>query len=33
MVSKELGEEESQSLDKLRAATAAWMFDKAGQFF
>jgi hypothetical protein len=30
MVSKELGEEESQSLDKLRAATAAWMFEKLG---
>lgn len=27
LVSKELGEEESQSLDKLRAATAAWLFD------
>jgi hypothetical protein len=30
MVSQELGEKESQSLDKLRAATAAWMFDKLG---
>jgi hypothetical protein len=30
MVSKELGEAESQSLDKLRAATVAWMFDKLG---
>lgn len=30
MVSKELGEEESQSLDKLRAATAAWLFDDLG---
>jgi hypothetical protein len=27
MVSKELGEKESQSLDKLRAATVAWLFD------
>jgi hypothetical protein len=30
MVSKELGEEESASLDKLRGATAAWMFEKLG---
>jgi hypothetical protein len=30
MLSKELGEKESQSLDKLRAATAAWMFEKLG---
>lgn len=30
MVSKELGEEESQSLDKLRAATVAWLFDDLG---
>ena len=30
MVSKELGEEESQSLDKLRGATVAWMFEKLG---
>jgi hypothetical protein len=30
MVSKELGEKESQSLDKLRAATAAWLFDDLG---
>lgn len=28
MVSQELGEKESQSLDKLRAATAAWLFEK-----
>jgi hypothetical protein len=27
MVSKELGEKESQSLDRLRAATVAWLFD------
>jgi hypothetical protein len=31
MVSKELGEKESQSLDKLRAATVAWLFDDLGQ--
>ena len=30
MVSKELGEEESHSLDKLRAATVAWLFDDLG---
>lgn len=30
MVSQELGEKESQSLDKLRAATAAWLFEKLG---
>jgi len=30
MVSKELGEEESNSLDKLRAATVAWLFDDLG---
>ena len=30
MVSKELGEKESQSLDKLRAGTAAWLFEKLG---
>ena len=30
MVSKELGEKETESLDKLRAATAAWMFEKLG---
>lgn len=30
MVSKELGEKESQSLDKLRAATVAWLFDDLG---
>jgi hypothetical protein len=30
MVSKELGEEESQSLDKLRAATVAWLFNDLG---
>ena len=31
MVSKELGEKESQSLEKLCAATAAWLFDDLGQ--
>jgi len=31
MVSKELGEKESQSLEKLCAATVAWMFDDLGQ--
>lgn len=31
MVAKELGEEDSQSLNKLRAATAAWLFDKLGK--
>lgn len=30
MVSKELGEKESQSLDKLRAGTVAWLFEKLG---
>jgi hypothetical protein len=30
MVAKELGEEDSQSLNKLRKATAAWLFDKLG---
>lgn len=30
MVSRELGEEESRSLDKLRAATVAWLFDDLG---
>lgn len=30
MVSKELGEKESQGLDKLRAATVAWLFDDLG---
>ena len=31
MVAKELGEEDSQSLNKLRAATAAWLFEKLGK--
>jgi hypothetical protein len=31
MVSKELGEKESQSLEKLCAATAAWLFDDLKQ--
>ena len=31
MVSKELGEKESASLEKLCAATAAWLFDDLGQ--
>jgi hypothetical protein len=31
MVSKELGEKESQSLNKLRAATVAWLFDDLGK--
>jgi hypothetical protein len=31
MVSKELGEKESQSLEKLAAATAAWLFSDLGQ--
>lgn len=30
MLSKELGEKESQSLDKLRGATVAWLFEKLG---
>jgi hypothetical protein len=30
MVSQELGERESQSLDKLRAGTVAWLFEKLG---
>jgi hypothetical protein len=30
MVSKELGEKESQSLEKLCGATAAWLFDDLG---
>ena len=31
MVAKELGEEDSQSLNKLRAATAAWLFERLGK--
>jgi len=31
MVAKELGEEDSQSLNRLRAATAAWLFEKLGK--
>ena len=31
MVAKELGEEDSQSLNKLRAATVAWLFEKLGK--
>jgi hypothetical protein len=31
MVSAELGEKESQSLEKLAAATAAWLFSDLGQ--
>jgi len=31
MVAKELGEEDSHSLNKLRAATAAWLFEKLGR--
>lgn len=31
MVSKELGEKESQSLERLCAATAAWLFDDLGK--
>jgi len=30
MVAKELGEEDSQSLNRLRAATAAWLFEDLG---
>ena len=31
LVAKELNEKDSQSLNKLRAATAAWMFEKLGK--
>ena len=31
MVAKELGEEDSRSLNKLRAATAAWLFERLGK--